>query len=282
MTDALALPDPALLRQFSVSQPRHVAQTAIANVWKVKYHDGACAALKIYTGDATKDEAPGIDLLAAWNGTGAACLYGRTDAAVLMEWLDGPSLGDMVRAGDDTTATHELVAVANTLHSTRLTPPATLMPLEDRFQALLTARFQADCPPRIGAALRKAAALAEDLLIRQTDIRPLHGDLHHDNIKGSARGYLAFDAKGVLGDRLYEVANAMRNPIGAEAIYTDSAVIAKRADILSAAFNADRSDLLRWAAAHAGLSLAWTFGGTIGTEAADGTKLIDTLLAAIN
>lgn len=282
MTHVPALPDPDLLRQFGLTQPRRVAQTPVASIWQVVRADGTHAALKIYHQGDIKDEGPGMDLLSALQGEGAARVYAASDTAILLEWLDGRTLGDLTRAGDDVTATRALVQVANALHNARITPPDTLIPLQSNFEALRMARFQRDCPTSVRETIRKSAALAEELLAQQTNIHPLHGDLHHDNIKGSARGFLAFDAKGVLGDRLYDLANAMRNPVGAADVYTNPSVIAQRADIMAAAFQASRTDLLRWAAAHAGLSLAWTYGGKFGLAAAEEVRLIDTLLCAID
>lgn len=37
--------------------------------------------------------------------------------ALLMEWCDGPSLGDLVRAGQDEEATEVLCDVIQTLHA---------------------------------------------------------------------------------------------------------------------------------------------------------------------
>jgi streptomycin 6-kinase len=115
-------------------------------------------------------------------------------------------------------------------------------------------------------------------LTTQTDIRPLHGDLHHDNIKGSPRGYLAFDAKGILGERCYDFANALRNPIGAEAHYRQPEVIKRRVSAWAQCFGVPENRLLQWAAAHSALSLAWSNTGVFADEPRDDIALIDTFL----
>jgi len=252
-------PHAAILKRFNCTAPVFVTQTPIATIWRVTRGCGGDAALKVYTDGNMHDEAPGFALQAAWGGKGAAYLYDQTEGAVLLEWLSGPSLGDMVRAGDEAAATQHLGRVAMALHETPVS--LDLPPLADEFAALLTAGCAADCPDEVRHIVGQAQAFARTLLNTQTDPRPLHRDLHHDNIKGSARGFLAFDVKGCIGDRTYELANAFRNPIGCDAVFSDPRVIANRLDTWSQAFAVDRKRLLSWAFAHIGLSNAWANGG---------------------
>lgn len=227
------------------------------------------------------DEAPGFDFLVARNGRGAAYLYGRAGPAALMEWLDGPLLGDLTRAGKDDEASKVLIDTANRLHQMPVTPIESLDPLCNRFEALFDASFTTDCPAGTKATIRKAGDLATHLLSAQTNIRPLHGDLHHDNIKGSKRGYLAFDAKGVLGERTFELANAFRNPLGSEALSGQAETILKRAAIWSTGLDVPQNHLLSWAAAYSALSLSWTHKSVFGPCSAKDVELIDTFLSLI-
>ncbi|APX11209.1 aminoglycoside phosphotransferase family protein [Tateyamaria omphalii] len=273
--------DPHLLTTFQITQPHHVTDAPIASLWRVTRADGTQACLKCYKDDDLRDEAPGFDLLAAQNGQGAARIYQRQDAAILMEWLDGPSLGDMVRNRDDEQATQILGKVAQQLHRAKFEPPRGLDPLPNRFKALFAATFTPDCPSHIQATVNAACKLAVHLLANQTNIRPLHGDLHHDNVRGSDRGYLAFDAKGVLGEPTFELANAFRNPLGADALFSDPRVIQRRAAQWSAALNVSQTRLLSWAAAYSALSLTWTHKGVFGPEMSKDMDLIDTCLTLI-
>lgn len=271
-------PDASLLTAFHVTDARHVTDTPIASIWQVKRADGTTACLKCYTGDDLRDEAPGFDLLTALDGHGAVRVFERNGAAILMEWLDGPSLGDMVRQGDDAQATQILGDVAQQLHQSRIDPPHSLDPLPHRFQALFAATFTPDCPSSVRQTVRAACELAQPLLANQTNIRPLHGDLHHDNVRGSGRGFLAFDAKGVLGEATFELANAFRNPLGSDALFSDPGVILRRAAQWSAALNVSQSHLLSWAAAYSALSLSWTHKSVFGPDVVEDMKLIDTFL----
>ncbi|WP_068313732.1 aminoglycoside phosphotransferase family protein [Polycladidibacter hongkongensis] len=267
-----------LLNEFSAHSPSHVTDTNIASVWRVKLADGNSAAVKLYKDDNFQDEAPGFDLLVAQDGLGAARVYARTNSAVLMEWLDGSSPGDLTRGGDDRAATEALIETANQLHQMPSREIPSLDPLENRFRALLEARFTADCPQKTEATVRAAAVLAKKLLATQTNIRPLHGDFHHDNIKGSERGYLAFDAKGVLGEHTFELANAFRNPVGAEEFYRRPETILKRAAVWSAGLQVTQNHLLSWAAAYSALSLSWTHSSSFGPDSSKDVELIETFL----
>ena len=53
---------------------------------------------------------------------------------------------------------------------------------------------------------------ASEPLAAQRDVVPLHGDIHHRNIRQSARGWLAFDANGLVGERAYDCANTLCYP----------------------------------------------------------------------
>lgn len=268
-------PPADLLHSFGVSDPVVAAETGIATVWKVIHGDGY-AALKIYKDGNTQDEWPGVVLLEALNGSGAVRIHAQARGAVLMEWLDGPSLGDLSRNGQDTEANRQLVLVGKALHAAHPTVP--LDDLRTRFSALLDRPLASEWPDQVRQQLRGCQQLADGLLSTQTDIRPLHGDLHHDNIKLGARGYLAFDAKGVMGERAYDFANAFKNPIDAPHITDNPKRIRQMAQIWGGSLNIPPERLLHWAAAHCALAIVWS-----GPKAAPPVcDLLGLLIAASN
>jgi streptomycin 6-kinase len=262
MRDPVQPPDD-ILAEFEVGSATFVEETKIATVWKVRCRDGKAAALKVYHQDDMGGESYGFDFVESLDGLGVAHIYLRNQRAALIEWLDGPSLGDLVRDGHDLEANMELVSVANRIHSSHRPRGLRLPDLQDWFRDLFDLRFSADCP--VGAAddINSCKAMASHLLSGQHDIRPLHGDLHHDNIRLGARGYCAFDAKGVLGERTYELANAFRNPIGADSIIRDPARVRFLAAHWGEAFAVDPCRLTQWAAVKCALSIAWRCGATL-------------------
>lgn len=248
---------PDLQADLSLGTPEFVIETPIAHIWKVSCGDGQEAALKIYKKPDMGNESCGFQFLSALDGVGAARVFWTNQNVALTEWLDGPSLGDLTRAGRDETANRELVAVANQLHANPPGATAALPRLDTWFDGLFHLSISADCPVTVQRDLLRCQRLAGELIRTQQDIRPLHGDLHHDNIRLGTRGYCAFDAKGVLGERTYELANAFRNPKGAEQIIRDPARISHLADLWSRSFDVDRHRLLQWASVKCALSIAW-------------------------
>ncbi|MEL7213348.1 MAG: aminoglycoside phosphotransferase family protein [Pseudomonadota bacterium] len=252
-----AMPSHEILENFGLSDPVFVVTTGIAMVWRVRCADGREAALKLYHGRTMGNESTGFVYLKALDGVGAARVYRYTDRSAVIEWLSGPSLGDLTRAGEDTRAAKALVEVARTLHSAPLEISAPLPELEAWFGGLLSLDVPAGTLEDARHNLMRCQALARQLLSTQHDIRPLHGDLHHDNVRLGARGYCAFDAKGVLGERTYELANAFRNPKGAPDVVRDPARIRYLRDLWSDLFEVDPTRLMQWAAVKCALSIAW-------------------------
>ncbi len=245
-----------VLAEFRASDPEFITETAIARVWKVQTAQGL-AALKIYHKPSMGQEADGFVFTDALKGVAVAKVFQTTGNIALTEWLDGPSLGDMTRSGEDKKAAEILVDVAKTIHSNTHNLGLNLITLEELFSWLFTIEFAPECPESAQHSIRYCQKLAGELLASQTDIRPLHGDLHHDNIRLGARGYCAFDAKGVAGERTFELANAFRNPKAAPKIVQDPARIIMLLEMWSNRFEVNQQRLLQWATVKIALSIAW-------------------------
>ena len=236
-------------------------ETGIAKIYRGE-HIGKAVALKIYHKDNMGNEAAGAALLHDWAGHGAATIYRHNRNAILLEWLDGASLGDLTRAGQDGTATQLLGAIAKQLHSAPVSKLA-LPKLEEWLSALFDVTFLPDCDAQFRRNMMASQDLARHLLATSPEARPLHGDLHHDNVKQGCDGWRAFDAKGVLADPAYELANAFRNPKGVPDVIRDLAKIKIRAEVWSSALSAPKTRLLQWAAVKCALSIAWRSKGAL-------------------
>jgi streptomycin 6-kinase len=244
------------IERWTLSDVTLVADTRTSVVRRARRADGAHVALKILKPYGA-DEIHGARLMSWWNGDGAARIIDIAEPAILMQWLDGPPLGDLVRSdGRDDEATGILCDVAARLHRVRATGPKHLMSLRRSFRPLLDGDPD-DWEPANRDIAKRAAVLAEELLATTMDVVPLHGDFHHDNVVGSERGWLALDPKGIVGDRHYEFANVFRNPYGGGDIARDPKRIDARASIISKRLGLDRRRLLLWAAAHCALSERW-------------------------
>ncbi len=199
------------------------------------------------------DEAAGAAFLAHWRGEGAVHLYWSRGDALIMERATGTaSLRAMALSGGDDGAADILAATVRRLHGAAGVVPAAAEPLAVRFRALFE---RADDHP----ALATGAAVAEALLaVPEGPQVALHGDLHHDNLlDGGARGWLAIDPKGVVGERAYEVANLLRNPSPEAALVLDPDRARRHAALYGRRLGLDADRILRFGHAHAALSAAW-------------------------
>ena len=166
---------------------------------------GQPAMLKILK--RTSDERAAASLLRYFAGSGAVQLIAADDDGLLMERADDDvSLRTMAITGGDEQAAEILADCVRRLHAPRDHPaPRGLTALRDWFRSLFAR--QSELP-----VLSHCTDVARQLLANEREMTALHGDLHHDNVLHSARGWLAIDPKGMVGERTYEVANLLGNP----------------------------------------------------------------------
>ena len=224
--------------------------TPTSHLLPVRYK-GLPAMLKIAT---EAEESFGGGLMAWWDGDGAARVYAHDGDALLMERAAGTqSLVEMARCENDDDACRIFCQVAARLHSPRPTPPPAVIPLTDWFRELWP------MTEKHGGILAHCAETAHYLLTTQTDETVLHGDLHHGNVLDfGRRGWLAIDPKRLGGERGFDYANIFLNPDGETALAAGR--LARRADVVAEAAGLERTRLLRWALAYAGLSASWSLG----------------------
>jgi streptomycin 6-kinase len=200
------------------------------------------------------EERCGGQLMAWWAGDGAARVLAQEGDALLLERATGNrSLAAMARDGRDDEASRIICEVAAKLHAPRGNPPPELIALPDWFRELWPT---AD---RHGGLLARAASTARELLDDPREVVPLHGDIHHDNVLDfGSRGWLAIDPKHLIGERGFDFANIFRNPdieiAGARGR------LARQTRVVAEAARLDRTRLLKWILAFAGLSAAWIIG----------------------
>jgi streptomycin 6-kinase len=236
--------------QLSADGPPIVTPRAV--LLPVRQQDRA-AMLKVAT-DA--EEKFGNLLLSWWAGNGAAAVFAASDDAILMERAMGQrSLTAYAQGGRDDEATAILCDVVARLHRPRSMPLSQLVPLDIWFADLFpTAAAQ-------GGILARAAATAQALLVDQRDVRPLHADIHHDNVLDfDDRGWLAIDPKRVIGEPGYDYANIfcnpdMDHPVPPVAVLPER--FQRRLEIVTSRSGIPRRRLTEWILAYTGLSAAW-------------------------
>lgn len=226
--------------------------TRAARLLPVRRH-GEPAMLKL---SHEPDERLGAIVMEWWDGDGAARVLAHDGDALLLERAMGAaSLSAMAHTGQDDAACGILCATANRLHAPRAKSPPDLTPLTHWFRELWPAARAR------GGILIRSAEIAEALLADQREIVVLHGDLHHDNVLDfGARGWLAIDPKRLLGDRAFDYTTMFSNPdLCGPGIHVAARPerFAARLEQVSVLAGLERTRLLRWIAASAGLSAVW-------------------------
>ena len=223
----------AFPERWKVSAPELIAETFSSRIWKVVCEDGSPAIVKdLKPFDDVADELRGEHYLAWRRGEGAVRLLGRDGNRMLLEYAGDKLLSEhLAEHGDDAATSIAAEVMAKLLSPSQHAAPQDLQPLQERYASLFRVA-KADRNAGRRSLYVEAADIAECLLSNPHDVRPLHGDLHHDNILSGQRGWLAIDPKGVIGDPGFDAANMFYNPL-------------------------DRDDLCLHAIAYGCLSAAW-------------------------
>ncbi|MGO1767810.1 MAG: aminoglycoside phosphotransferase family protein [Advenella sp.] len=211
--------------------------------------DNIAAMLKV-TGD--EHEIRGAGVLEWWQGHGAARIFFRSTNALVMERAQGErSLMHMALHGSDDQASQIACQTVAQLHANtlRASDRPELIPLHLWFDDLTEAAGN-------NPILRRCCSQAQRLLAEPQDIVVLHGDIHHDNILDfDARGWLAIDPKGLIGERGFDYANLIVNPDLPTA--EDPIRFTRQVQVVSQAADLNHRRLLCWILAFAGLSAVW-------------------------
>jgi streptomycin 6-kinase len=243
------------LSRWQLSEPKPLARTFTSDLYTVLAADRP-AVLKILSEIGVEDERVGADALQWYNGQGAVQLLNHDSGAMLLEFVSGDSLTQMVKEGHDDQATRIIVDVLNRLHFANSSePPTSLIPLSRRFQSLLEGGAASQLDPII----QRGATVARSLLDDQRPSHVLHGDIHHDNIRHhSQRGWLAIDPKGLMGDRTYDAANALCNPESLPELVESPERLLRQAEIMATGLGIEQPRILAYTFAHACLSACWS------------------------
>lgn len=264
----------AVLR-WHLTRPTQVADTETSHIFRVEREGAGPAALKLIR-PGMREALRGALAQAWYAGVGAAEVYDANSEAVLMEWLEGPELARLVADGEDERATEILAEVVAGLHTQRGEAPRGLMPLVERFEALTGGDRQ--LWPAAGRDLfARAAGIAMALTDAPVRPIPLHGDLHHFNVLKSARGWLAIDPKGLIGDPAYELAPAFLSPVSDRRLCTDPRRIARLVKLFSARLEIEAGRIVKYGIVHAALSACWSLQA--GEEPRHAIAVLERLLA---
>lgn len=178
-----------------------------------KKEDGTPVVLKIgFPGD--KEFRTEIEALKIFDGRGIVKLleYDLDNALMLLEKaVPGDSFKKIQNDDEVTTILSDLIQVLDQpVEKSSIFP--TLTDWARGFDRVRKAHNNTSGPfPK--NLFEKAEGIFKEYTKDSTQFFLLHGDLHKDNILLSERGWIAIDPKGVLGEREFETAAFLRNPL---------------------------------------------------------------------
>lgn len=239
------------LTAWNLSNPQLLTQTVTSHIYTVT-HEAETVILKLLSPSETEEQS-GAAALRYFDGRGAVRLLRYDDGAHLMEYASGEELVTLVEQGEDENATRIIAQVIKQLHSVPQDTPHDGLFTLDRWFGELFNKAAADRQAGIESIYVRSAPLARRLLADQREVRVLHGDIHHRNIRQSPRGWLAFDPKGVVGERTYDCANTLCNPPMTEIVHNETRLLTNAA-ILADTLAIDLSRVLAFTYAYACLN----------------------------
>lgn len=242
--------------EWQVDDVRQIADTVVGTVFEVTA-GGQLAVIKTLKPKALEDSFRGADFMEWRDGVGCVRLIARSEDMLLMEHAGTITLRDRLLSHGDEDATRIAAEVLLSYHqSSQNALPASLLPL-DRYFASLFARAKLDHQHGVESVFVEGARIAETLVSDQKDIKPLHGDLHHENIVLGPRGWLIIDPVGLIGDAALDVANMFSNPLDRFDLTRDGSRIEFMAEVFSQTLKRDVRTILSYAFAYGCLSAAW-------------------------
>lgn len=200
-------------------------------------------------------------VLNAFKGFGAVQVLASEPGALLIERADPGTSLKTYFPKHDLEAVEIVCQVMNKLHQAPIPQNNSFVHISDW---LLDIDQASEIPESI---LLKANEMSNMLLATSDTEILLHGDLHHDNILQNGESWLVIDPKGVIGERAYEVAAFIRNPIP-ELLLIDNPdkIISQRIIHFATYANLDPKRIQDWCFVQAVLSWAWALEDGIDAE----------------
>jgi streptomycin 6-kinase len=242
------------LAAWNLSVPKLLKKTITSQIYTVVYKTET-AILKVLSSTET-DEQRGAIALRYFDGHGAVRLYHYDDGAQLMEYAAGDELVTLVEHGKDENATRIMGQVINEIHNVPQDRTYSGMLMLDQWFGALMQKAALDKQVGKESIYVRSAKLAEWLLSDQREICALHGDLQHYNLRRSPRGWLSFDPKGLVGERTYDCANTLCNPVIPELVHNETRLL-NNAAILADTLALELERILAFTYMYACLNASW-------------------------
>ncbi|PJI85123.1 streptomycin 6-kinase [Yoonia maricola] len=202
-----------LTRRWGLTNATLVRQSKRATVYKVDSPNGP-AAFKLYSEIGYANERAAVAFSNGLQpGIGAGIL--KSDfrrAAILIEWLSGPTLSKTYHSGDYDTATRHACALVKKISDVPFRWAFAYRRLAPLLKQRLQSHRRANFNPDIERVLDHALSLLDGQFNNRQSERIIHGDLHYGNIIMTPNGPRAIDPKGIRVHPLFECRNLFAEP----------------------------------------------------------------------
>jgi streptomycin 6-kinase len=242
------------LAEWNLLNPKLLTQTMTSHIYTVTYQS-EIVILKLLSPSETKEQI-GAKALRYFDGCGAVRLLRADQGAQLLEYAFGDTLVTLVECGKDETATRTIAQVLQQIHGVPQHASYDGLFKLDVWFGELFRKAELDRQAGLESIYTRSASVAEWLLSDPQEVRVLHGDIHHGNIRQSSRGWLAFDPKGLVGECTYDCANTLCNPVITELVHNETRLLTNAA-ILAETLKLDLGRILAFTFAYACLNASW-------------------------
>ncbi|MDM7851497.1 aminoglycoside phosphotransferase family protein [Pseudochrobactrum kiredjianiae] len=240
--------------QWQITSATLLADTNSSHIWKaIAGEENSPVIVKILK-PAGHEELRGAYYMRERDGHGSIRLLDLQldPTMMLLEYAGDYDLKAHLDAGHDAETIRIAADLIRALHSpSGQALPNELQPLRKHFKSLF------DLAGTAQDIYADAAKLALHLLDQPHEIIALHGDLHHENIIQSSRGWLAIDPHGLCGDAAFDCANLFYNPLGRDDLCLDEHRALTMAETFSEVIGKPASYILDYAFCYGCLSAAW-------------------------
>jgi streptomycin 6-kinase len=251
---------PGLLRRFadewSLSLGTPYLNSSYSYVVQAGRADGTRAVLKLcFPSERVTQQS---NALRAFGGVGTVELLAADTAAGALLIERGEPGSNLVETSlkDDRAAVSIAAHVASQF--TPLAPSDVTFPSIDSWVSDLDRLRRHVATRELRALADEAFEVAGALIASSKELVLLHGDLHHENIVLSGRGWLAVDPAGIFGERACEAALLVINPLDTIRGFTDpSELLRSRLQHLSEEMGLERERLRAWSFVRAVLGVMW-------------------------
>lgn len=248
---------PDFPQNWNISQTELIAQSANGSVWKCQYANNETVIIKAFLSDDKTEATSGLNYLLWRDGVACVRILAQSKNFIMMEYAGEQALSNLVINNNDKQATLIAANLLRSLHSNpSLSFAENFIPLSDWFASLFI-RANSSLLSPLNDFYRDSAKLAQNLIAQCTIAQPLHGDIHHDNILLSPRGWLLIDPKGLIGDPSFDAANLFYNPIQQTQHGLDKNRVIFMATEFSKALEKPVEHILDYAVAYGSLSASW-------------------------